>query len=584
MSDEQPGRSGWKAWLDDYRVALDTSHSGAPLLGVFGMLMLSAALDLFGIGLIAPFIGMVMGQGVAGLPEFLHRPTEVVDISGLGLAIVVVFIAKAVVTYRMQRRIVRFSETHRAHLMARLLRSYLARDYADHLARPSAERVNTLFWHTAQYTGATLAGSLRLLTDLVVLLAVIALLLTIDARATLVLAVFLGIVVFSAGRWVRAELERTSHEVARGQAQALSVVQNSLGGFREIRILGAAATFQAALAESARGLADATARQNALHQVPRAVVETALVVFLVGISLVALRQGGGAGALLPVLGAMGVAAMRLMPIATSLLSGINNLRASRLALHEVAAELRAGDAPPTLAAPANPAPAQAFNALTVDAVSFTYPGATRAAVDAISLVIARGEVLGIAGRSGSGKSTLVDILLGLLLPVQGTIRADGQTVSLDNPAWQSRCAYIPQDVYLISGSLRDNIAFGAKFDEQRMRRVLQHCGLDKLVAQIDGGLDARLGERGAGLSGGQRQRVAIARALYREREILVMDEATSALDAKTESEVIETIRALRGQRTVIVVAHSATLLATCDRIVHLQQGRIAETSEGVVDA
>jgi ABC-type multidrug transport system fused ATPase/permease subunit len=564
MSDEQPGRSGWKAWLDDYRVALDTSHSGAPLLGVFSMLMLSAALDLFGIGLIAPFIGMVMGQGVAGLPEFLHRPTEVVDISGLGLAIVVVFIAKAVVTYRMQRRIVRFSETHRAHLMARLLRSYLARDYADHLARPSAERVNTLFWHTAQYTGATLAGSLRLLTDLVVLLAVIALLLTIDARATLVLAVFLGIVVFSAGRWVRAELERTSHEVARGQAQALSVVQNSLGGFREIRILGAAATFQAALAESARGLADATARQNALHQVPRAVVETALVVFLVGISL--------------------VAAMRLMPIATSLLSGINNLRASRLALHEVAAELRAGDAPPTLAAPANPAPAQAFNALTVDAVSFTYPRATRAAVDAISLVIARGEVLGIAGRSGSGKSTLVDILLGLLLPVQGTIRADGQPVSLDNPAWQSRCAYIPQDVFLISGSLRDNIAFGAKFDEQRMRRVLQQCGLDKLVAQIDGGLDARLGERGAGLSGGQRQRVAIARALYREREILVMDEATSALDAKTESEVIETIRALRGQRTVIVVAHSATLLATCDRIVHLQQGRIAETSEGVVDA
>jgi ABC-type multidrug transport system fused ATPase/permease subunit len=569
--------NGLRAWWADYRVALDATRARGPLASMFVLMLFAALLDLFGIGLVAPFVGLVMGQGSEGLPAPLRELAGTVSIEGLGLAIVAVFVAKSVVAYRMQRRIVRFAEAHRARLMTRLLQAALARPYVEHLRKPTTAHLNTLFWHTAQYAGSTLAGSLRLLTDFVVLAAVVLLLLGIDPVATALLAVFLGSVVVGTGALVRHELARSARAVADGQARALGVVQDSLGAFREIRILGAEQAFEAALAQAARGLADATARQNAIHQVPRAAVETALVVFLVAVSLYALRSGPDAGALLPVLGAMGVAAMRLLPIATSLLSGVNNLRASRLALAEVAAALRA--APRVDLGSAAPPPAAAWTSLALEGIGFRYPGASEDALSDLSLALRRGEILGIAGRSGAGKSTLVDLLLGLLAPTAGTIRADGMATALDHPDWQGRCAYIPQDVFLVAGSLRDNILFGDVEDAPRLARAVRLARLDELVQRLERGLDTPIGERGVGLSGGQRQRVAIARALYRERGLLVMDEATSALDARTEAELVATLQSLRGQCTVIVVAHRPALLDACDRTVELAGGRVQAAAE-----
>lgn len=560
-----------RAWWCDFRCVLRAGGGGASVGGVSAMMLLCAALDLLGIGLVAPFVGLVMGQGATGLPAVLQGLVARVPLEALGLGIVVVFVAKSFAAYRMQRRIVRFAEAQRAILMQRLLEAFLARDYAAHLARPSAERVNVLFWHTAHYAGATLGTVLRLVTDIVVLLAVVALLLAIDVVATIILALMLAVVVAGTARLVRRELADASRAASTGQARALAVVQDSLGAFREIRVLGAAAAFQQALARAADGLADATARQNAVHQLPRAAVETALVAFLVLVSLWAVRGGADAAGLVPVLGAMGVAAMRLMPIATSLLSGLNNLRASRHALGEIAAALReAGDRP----ADPLPAPARAFERLALRGIGFSYPGADVPALRGIDLDLRRGEVLGIAGRSGAGKSTLVDLLLGLLRQHEGTIESDGTPVSLAQADWQGRCAYIPQDVFLVAGSLRDNIVFGAAEDPARLADAVRLAGLADVVARHPAGLDAPLGERGVGLSGGQRQRVAIARALYRAREVLVMDEATSALDAATEGEVVAAIHALRGRCTIVVVAHRPALLAACDRVLQLEHGRV----------
>jgi ABC-type multidrug transport system fused ATPase/permease subunit len=156
------------------------------------------------------------------------------------------------------------------------------------------------------------------------------------------------------------------------------------------------------------------------------------------------------------------------------------------------------------------------------------------------------------------------------------VQADGVPVTLGHPDWQRRCAYIPQDVFLVTGSVKENIVFGAPVDEARLARAVQAAGLSEVLARHGAGLDTRLGERGLGLSGGQRQRVAIARALYREREVLVLDEATSALDAATEAEVVAAIESLRGRCTIVLVAHRPALLAACDRVLHLDAGRVVE--------
>ncbi len=571
-----------KQYVDDYRVVLDARRAAPGLVGVTALMLVATSLDLLGIGLVAPFVALVVGSDAQQLPRSMAWLAGHFSLTNLGLVVVAVFVAKSILSHRLQKHIVRFAETHRARLMTRLLASFLARSYEMHLRQPTAARVTTLFWHTAQYSGSTLASSLRVVTDGLVLTAVAAMLWLISPLATMMLAGFLGVVSVAVAGWVRRELAESSQRLARAQSAALTAVENSMGAFREIRVLGTADAFRAALARAVGDMADAAARQHSAHFVPRVAVETALVAFLVALSLYSLRSGSGAQ-LVPVLGAMGVAAMRLMPIATSLLSSFNNLRASRLALSEIARELREAPAldESTTTAHASEG-ASTFKTLSLREIGYRYPDAERDSLLDVSLDLRHGEVLGIAGRSGAGKSTLIDVMLGLLTPRRGEVRVDGEAISLDRAQWHAQCAYIPQDVFLIAGSLRDNITFGrAEPRPGALADALRQARLEELIARLPQGVDTVLGERGQGLSGGQRQRVAIARALYHERDLLVMDEATSALDAETEAEVVAAIAALRGRRTVVVVAHRPSMLAACDRVIHLEEGRVIATPERV---
>ena len=186
------------------------------------------------------------------------------------------------------------------------------------------------------------------------------------------------------------------------------------------------------------------------------------------------------------------------------------------------------------------------------------------------------------GPSGSGKTTLVDVLLGLLEPQSGTVKFNGKPMQQNFGEWRSQVAYLPQQVFLIDNSLRGNVALGeeeSEIDETRLREALRQARLSELVEQLPQGVDTILGERGVRLSGGQRQRVALARVFYHGRSVLVMDEATSALDNETEKEIVAEIQRLKGQKTMIVIAHSLTTVQNCDRIYRLEQGIIMEFHE-----
>jgi ATP-binding cassette subfamily C protein len=174
---------------------------------------------------------------------------------------------------------------------------------------------------------------------------------------------------------------------------------------------------------------------------------------------------------------------------------------------------------------------------------------------------------------------MLDLLLGLLEPTTGRVLVDGRDIRDGLRSWQSRLGYVPQAFYLLDASLRANIAFGLRpeqVDAERLARAVQMAQLEDLVATLPDGVETRVGERGASLSGGQRQRVAIARALYGDPEVLVFDEATAALDAQTEREVVRAVDALRGTRTLIVVAHRLSTLRGCDRLVILRDGRVVD--------
>jgi ATP-binding cassette subfamily C protein len=304
-------------------------------------------------------------------------------------------------------------------------------------------------------------------------------------------------------------------------------------------------------------------------------VEAVLIVSM--LLTVLLASGQSSGESVSVLALFAYAGFRAVPSANRIMLNVGYLREGRPYVRALAQDLDVlRHTPPR---PHGPEPVVEFHeSLACERVGFTYEDAARPALENVNLRIRRGESIGIVGPTGSGKSTLVDVLLGLLRPTSGLVLLDGEDLRGRERAWQRLIGYVPQEPYLLDDSLRRNIAFGMPdplIDEQRLARACTLAQLDDFIRQLPEGVETTVGEAGVRLSGGQRQRVAIARALYHDPAVLVFDEATAALDNQTEREVTRAIAALQGQRTVIVIAHRLTTVEKCDRLIFLQDGRIA---------
>ena len=210
-------------------------------------------------------------------------------------------------------------------------------------------------------------------------------------------------------------------------------------------------------------------------------------------------------------------------------------------------------------------------------ITFAYPNTEKNIFTDADMVIPVGKSVGVVGPSGSGKTTIIDILLGLLKVQKGNITSDGQDIFNNYEGWLSHVGYIPQTIYMLDASIKENIAFGVeadKIDEKRVWEVLEQAQMKEFVEAQPDGLDSQIGERGVRISGGQRQRLGIARALYHNPELLIFDEATSALDNDTETAIMEAVDALHGQKTLVIIAHRLRTIENCDIIYEVKDEKI----------
>jgi ATP-binding cassette subfamily C protein len=213
-------------------------------------------------------------------------------------------------------------------------------------------------------------------------------------------------------------------------------------------------------------------------------------------------------------------------------------------------------------------------------VTYQYPESTSHSLTNITVTIPAGKSVAFVGSSGAGKTTMVDLILGLLYPTKGNITVDGKDIHTHIQGWQKQIGYIPQHIFLADNSIRNNIAFGIpehEIDDANVWQAIKLAQLDTLMKELPEGIQTQIGERGVRFSGGQRQRIGIARALYHNPAILVMDEATSALDNITEKNIVQEIEALKGSRTIIVIAHRLTTVMNSDNIFFMENGLIADT-------
>ncbi len=212
-------------------------------------------------------------------------------------------------------------------------------------------------------------------------------------------------------------------------------------------------------------------------------------------------------------------------------------------------------------------------------VSYTYPNKKEPVLENVNLKIAHGESVGIIGVTGAGKTTLVDLILGLLKPQTGAVCYGTLDIAQDYAQWQKHIGYIPQNIYLVDDTIRNNVALGVekeRIDDTRVWKALEDAQLADFVRTLEDGLDTVIGERGVRISGGQRQRIGIARALYNDPEILFLDEATSALDNETEKALMDAVNALGKKKTLIIVAHRLTTIEHCDRVFRVKDRTVQE--------
>jgi ABC-type bacteriocin/lantibiotic exporter with double-glycine peptidase domain len=216
-----------------------------------------------------------------------------------------------------------------------------------------------------------------------------------------------------------------------------------------------------------------------------------------------------------------------------------------------------------------------FDTLVLKNVSYNYPGSDQKSISGLSLKVEKGDFIGLIGPSGAGKTSLVNLILGFLKPETGSIEFNKSDIYKNLPFWRARCAYLPQDIFLINTSLKENITLEKNFtDSNSLSKAIELSRLSKHIESLPEGIETNIGDRGARLSGGQRQRVAIARAIYHQRDLLILDESTSALDSTTEKEVMQELIGLRKEKTIIAIAHRISTLKECNKIFKLNAGII----------
>ena len=324
------------------------------------------------------------------------------------------------------------------------------------------------------------------------------------------------------------------------------------------------------------GKGNANKKIQVLSVVPRLYLELLAVGGISIIFLVLTIQQKPLNNLIPIIGIFMAAAFRLIPSINKIINSIQIISFSTPVLKLLADEF--GIVRKVISKSVDILEEVNFESQIIfNHVSYSYPESERKVLDDVCFTIQKGDFIGIVGTTGSGKSTLIDLLVGLLAPDSGDILIDGKRLNTIVNPWQQLIGYVPQSIYLTDDTLRNNIAFGVKenlIEEEKVRKAILTSQLSDFVNNLPEGLDTLVGERGVRLSGGERQRIAIARALYHDPPILILDEATSSLDNFTEKEFMNSVNALQGTKTIIIVAHRLTTVEKCDIVYEFLNGKI----------
>jgi ABC-type multidrug transport system fused ATPase/permease subunit len=578
------------------------------LVLVIALLAVVSLLDLVAVvlvlGLTAFGAQQVGNEDVSGVPGWVERPLDLIGaesvttvVSVLGLVVVGLFVGKSILATLILRRVLRFLARQEAQLTHRLMAGLMRAPLTFHLRRSYIDVMTDITVGAESLVMRAVAPAVLIASEVVLIVMLVIGLLVLAPLVALGSVVYFALVLAVLNRWIGARASAAGHADVEATKRGMTIIQWALGGFREVTTRGVGGHFVDRLGEvRARGAAS-RAEVAYLGLLPRYFLESALIVGMAVAFAIQLPVVGFAGAISG-LALFAVAGFRLLPSLQRLQANAALIKNGQpfgeraLAMMTQIDEAVASQPDQTMDHDDERVPPLVLGD-SVEAVhlSFTYPGADRPALLDVEASFPARKMTALVGASGSGKSTLVDVLLGLLPPTSGGVLVDGVPLAELRRYWLRLVGYVPQSVFLMSASIRENVALGLPGDQindDMVWQALRRASMGDTIEALPGGLDYQLGDTGSGLSGGQRQRLGIARALYHSPQVLILDEATSALDVETEAEITDTLAQLDGL-TKIVVAHRLSTVKHAERVLFLRAGQVvasgsfAEVSAAVPD-
>ncbi|MBF1030408.1 MAG: ABC transporter ATP-binding protein [Lachnospiraceae bacterium] len=560
------------------------------------MILIGGVFETLGVSMLIPAVNAIMQpdlvrEKIEKFPALSHFLTQDLQLNtdakllcALFGFLIGLYVVKNLYLLLLAYKQNRFIARARNDMISRVMREFLNRPYEEYLGAD----IPTVFRITdgdIPHTFSLVLALLQLMTECVVSLFLVIYLIRVNWQMTLLLMLVLALLTLWNARVLKKKLNAIGKRNQDIQSRIAKWRIQSIYGLKDVKVLNRQDFFIRNYYESGKVGAELATKYAVLNNLPHLVIETIFMATILGFMMALLTSGQNLSAFLPQLMAFGGAAIRVMPSANRINTYMTEIAYEQPSLDFVYENLT--DAMKTNKKMAAERAKVAGGALhlekeiRLEGITFRYPDGDRNIFTDASMVIPKGKSVGIKGASGAGKSTIVDILLGLLHVQKGEITCDGANIFSNYESWLSQIGYIPQSIYLIDESIRDNIAFGIderEIDDVRIREVAAEAQLLEFIDSLPEGLDTKIGDRGVRLSGGQRQRIGIARALYHNPEILVFDEATSALDNETEAALMGAINSFHGRKTMIIIAHRLNTIENCDLIYEVKGEKITRSS------
>jgi len=571
--------------LKKLNVLLDKKQK-LQMAGIVVLMVIGAAISVLGVSMIVPVVNIIMDGDAIEKNDMLRFAYELLGVGSVQafnilimVALMGVFVIKNLFLFFQTKILFRYVYSNQFRTSERMMKNYIRRPYEFYL-NADTSIVQRSITADVNHMYALILALLQLTSDCIIFLFLVAFCLQQDVIMTILVAVVM-ILLLLCIKWIlKPILHRAGEENQTYYSGLFKHISQTVQGIKEVKVSSREKYFADQYVECGKGYVDAVQRYNLYNNIPKLLIETVCVITMIGYLLVQMICGRDPEMMMQTLTTFAAAALLLLPSVNRINNCINNITYFEPFFMVVADNLQYDfsklNSEDDIFAE-NGEKLAVTKEIVLEDISYAYPNTEKLIFDHAQATFPVGSAIGIVGKTGAGKTTIVDVLLGLLKVQTGHIYADGQDIMEHYRGWLQNVGYIPQMIFMLDDTIRNNIAFGIpkdEIDEERVWAVLRDAQLDEFVKSLPQGLDTGIGERGIRLSGGQRQRIGIARALYLDPEVLILDEATSALDNDTEAAIMDSINMLHGRKTLIIIAHRLQTIEKCDMIYRVEDGKI----------